>query len=81
MRCVVETKVKRSGIYNVRHLGHRPSHKAILQEGESFPECCRCGTAVLFEFLEPLTESEGIEHIGYDPEFMDSVLRTFAKAG
>ena len=40
-----------------------------------------CGTAVAFEFVEALTESEGIEHIGYDPDFMDWVLHTFAKVG
>jgi len=74
MGCVVETKVKRAGIYNVGHFGHRPPHKAILQQGESFPECHRCGMAVVFEFLEPVTESELIEHIGYDSDFMDSVL-------
>ena len=81
MRCMSGTKAKRAGIYIVLHLGHRTAHKAILQEGEAFPECRRCGTAVVFEFLEPVTESEEIEHIGYDPDFMDSILRTFAKAG
>jgi hypothetical protein len=79
MRCVVETKVKRAGIYSVLHRGHRPPHKAILQEGDPFPECRRCGTAVAFEFLEPVIESE-VEHIGYDPDFMNSILQTFAKA-
>ena len=74
MRCMTGTKAKRAGVYTVLHLGHRTSHKAILQQGESFPECRRCGTAVVFEFLEPVTESEEIEHIGYDSDFMDSVL-------
>jgi hypothetical protein len=80
MRCMAGTKAKRAGVYNVLHLGHRHAHKVILQEGESFPECRRCGTAVGFEFLEPVTESSEVEHIGYDPDFMDSILRTFAKA-
>ncbi len=80
MPCMAGTKVSRAGIYNVLHSGHRPSHKAILQEGESFPECRRCGKAVLFEFLEPMIEGE-VEHIGYDLDFMDSILQTFAKAG
>lgn len=80
MRCIAGTK-ERAGIYNVLHLGHRPVHKAILQEAESFPECRRCGTAVAFEFVEPVTESDAIEHIGYDCDFMDSVLQKFAKAG
>jgi len=81
MRCMASTKVKRGGVYNVLHLGHRPPHRAILQEGEIFPECRRCGTAVAFEFLEAATESSEVERIGYDADFMDSVLRIFAKAG
>ena len=81
MRCMAGTKVKRAGIYKVLHLGHRPPHKAILQQGEAFPECRRCGTAVAFEWVEPLNESEEVEHIGYDPDFMDAILRRFAKAG
>ncbi len=79
MRCVVETKVKRAGIYNVSHLGHRPPHKAVLQEGEAFPECRCCGTAVVFEYFEPVIDCE-VEHIGYDPDFMESVLPRVAKA-
>ena len=63
------------------HLGHRSPHKAILQEDESFPECRFCGTAAAFEFVEPVTESDEVEHIGYDPDFMESVLRIFAMAG
>lgn len=81
MRYSAIAKVKRAGVYNVFHLGHRPPHNGILQEGEAFPECRRCGTAVRFELLEPLTESDEVEHIGYDPDFMDSILRTFAMAG
>jgi hypothetical protein len=81
MRSMASTKVKRGGVYNVLHLGHRPPHNAILQAGEVFPECRRCGTAVAFAFLEAMIESSEVEHIGYDPDFMDSILRTFAKAG
>jgi hypothetical protein len=81
MRCIAGAKVNRAGIYNILHLGHRPPHRAILQVGEAFPECRRCGTAVAFEFLEPVTESDEVEHIGYDRDFMDSILRIFAKAG
>jgi len=29
---------------------------------------------VKFEFVQPLTESDEIEHIGYDLDFMQSVL-------
>jgi hypothetical protein len=81
MRARAGNKSQRVGVYNVVHFGHRQSHKAILQGGESFPECRRCGSAVAFEFVEPLTERDDVEHIGYDPDFMESVLRTFAKAG
>jgi hypothetical protein len=81
MRCIAGANVKRAGIYNVLHLGHRSPHKAILQEGESFPECRRCRNAVVFEFLEPVPESDEVEHIGYDPDFMDAIRRTFAMAG
>ncbi len=81
MRSRAGTKVRRGGVYEVLHCGHRPSHKAALQAGELFPGCRRCGTAVAFEFLEPLAECEEIEHIGYDPDFMDTVLRPFAEAG
>jgi hypothetical protein len=81
MRCKAGAKVNPAGVYNVLHLGQRPFHKAILQEGETFPGCRRCGTAVVFEFVEAVTESEEIEHIGYDPDFVESVLGRLAKAG
>ena len=81
MRATAGMKTNRVGVYNVLHFGHRQPHTAIIQEGESFPECRRCGSAVVFECVEPVTERDDVEHIGYDPDFMDSVLRTFAKAG
>ena len=46
IRATAGTRVKRVGVYNVIHYGHRGSHKAILQESESFPECRRCGTTI-----------------------------------
>jgi hypothetical protein len=75
------TKVKRSGVYSVIHYGHRAPHGVILQQGELFPDCHRCGTAVVFEFVGPLRECSENEHIGYDLDFMDSVLDRFRKAG
>jgi hypothetical protein len=81
MRYRAGARVKRAGVYKVLHLGYRPPHKAILQESESFPECRRCGMAVGFEFVGPVTESDEIDHIGYDPDFVDWVLGTFAKVG
>lgn len=81
MRCNAGAKVARGGVYEVHHLGHRTPHRAILQAGESFPECRRCGTAVVFELAGPLSENSEAEHIGYDRDFMDSVLRGLARAG
>jgi hypothetical protein len=81
MRSRAGAKVRRGGVYSVIHYGHRAPHKAILQEGESTPSCRHCGTAVLFEFFEALSQSDEFEHIGYDPDFMDWVLCPFRKAG
>lgn len=67
-------KVGRAGVYRVIHQRHRPVHLSILQPGESFPSCRSCGEAVRFEFVQPLTESEEVEHVGYDRDFMDAVL-------
>ena len=80
MRYAAGAKVKHGGVYKVLHLGHRPPHKSIVQKSEQFPECRRCGTAVVFEFVSSLTESDETEHIGYDRDFLDSVHR-FRKAG
>lgn len=67
-------KVSRAGVYRVLHQGHRPAHLSILQAGEVFPECRVCGASVRFEFVQALSESEEVEHIGYDRDFMDAVL-------
>jgi hypothetical protein len=72
--------VRRAGIYSVTHRAHRPIHQAILQQDEMFPVCRTCGMAVRFEFVQPLTESDDIEHIGYDPDFMESVLQAMPKS-
>jgi hypothetical protein len=74
------TIVRRAGIYSVTHRSHRPTHPAILQTGDLFPLCRMCGTAVRFDFAQPLTESDEIEHIGYDPDFMESVLQLVPKS-
>ena len=68
------TGVRRTGIYHVTHQAHRPTHQAILQRGDIFPVCRTCGLAVKFEFVQPLTDSDEIEHIGYDLGFMQWVL-------
>ncbi len=67
-------KVGRAGVYRVVHERHRPAHLSILQSGESFPPCRTCGDGVRFEFVQALSESEEVEHVGYDRDFMDAVL-------
>ena len=67
-------KVGRAGVYRVIHKGHRPPHLSILQQGEISPRCRICGDAVRFEFAQPLSESDEVEHIGYDRDFLDAVL-------
>jgi hypothetical protein len=67
-------KVGRAGVYRVVHKSHRQSHFSILQQGEIFPRCRICGDEVCFEFAQPLSESEEVEHVGYDRDFMDAVL-------
>ncbi len=74
------TVVRRTGIYSVTHRAHRPTHQGAIQEGEVFPVCRTCGNAVDFEFISPLTESDEIEHIGYDCDFMESVLGQMTKS-
>ena len=72
--------VRRAGVYSVMHRLHRQAHRAILQEGDIFPSCRICGMAVRFVFVQPLTESDEIEHIGYDLDFIDSVLQPVANS-
>ena len=67
-------EVRHTGVYRVTHRAHRPTHQAILQKGDVFPVCRTCGVAVEFDFVQPLTESDETEHIGYDPDFTQSVL-------
>jgi hypothetical protein len=74
MQMSVGEKVARAAVYRVVHKGHRQSHLSILQPGETFPRCRICGDVVRFEFVQPLDESEEVEHIGYDRDFMDAVL-------
>lgn len=66
--------VPRTGLYRVNHHLHRAAHQAILWEGETFPSCRACGEAVSFQFLRPAPESEEFEHVGYDGDFLESVL-------
>jgi hypothetical protein len=80
MEWLAGAMVRRGGVYRVTHRGHRPTHDAILQQGDVFPVCRKCGMAVSFEFVQPLSESEEVEHIGYDRDFMESVLPAYAQS-
>ena len=66
--------VRQTGLYRVCHQGHRPAHEAILWQGETFPLCRACGEAASFEFVRPMPEADEYEHVGYDGDFLDSVL-------
>ena len=70
-----EETVGQSGLYRIHHQGHRPTHEAILWRGETFPSCRICREAAKFQFVRPVRKSEEFEHIGYDRDFMESVLR------
>ncbi len=71
--------VPRTGLYRVNHQEHRTIHHAILWESEIFPSCRICGDAVAFEFLRPMPESNEFEHVGYDRDFLESVLGSWEK--
>jgi hypothetical protein len=72
-------QVRQSGLYRVSHRAHRATHDSILWEGETFPTCRICGEAVSFQFLQPVPEAEEFEHVGYDGDFLDSVLGGWEK--
>ena len=70
----VGERVSQSGIYKVIHQDHRQPHEATLRKGEVFPACRICRTGVTFEFLRTLGEFQP-DHIGYDPDFVDVVVK------
>jgi hypothetical protein len=51
-------RVPRSGLYRVYHHTHRLMHEAALLTGDPFPFCKQCGTAVRFEFIRLLRDSD-----------------------
>ena len=69
--------VGQTGLYRVSHQLHRATHEAILWQGETFPSCRACGEAVSFQYLQPAPESDEFEHVGYDGDFLDSVLSEY----
>ena len=52
-------RIPGSGIYQVRHVGHRLPHEVTLLKDQQFPPCARCGAAVQFKIarvIEALDE-------------------------
>ena len=45
-----------SGIYQVIHRAHRMPHKVLVRAGDRFPRCKRCGDAVRFRLVKPVSE-------------------------
>ena len=58
-----------NGVYTVTHLGHRGSHQATLNAGETFPECKVCKDKVIFEFAYHTDARPVPEHLDRDPDF------------
>jgi hypothetical protein len=46
-----------TGLYAVRHAGHRPEHEAMLFSGEDFPPCLQCGNEVQFRLISAGTSA------------------------
>jgi hypothetical protein len=66
--------VSHNGVYRVIHQKHRKAHEATLRKGEKFPVCRVCRNAVTFEYVRPLGKLQP-EHIGYDADFVDAVVK------
>lgn len=41
-------RAPRTGVYVVTHERHRLSHLSLMEEGDVFPACRKCGDAVRF---------------------------------
>lgn len=50
--------VPRSGIYLVRHNGHRGEHDALLTVDKPFPRCRVCGDEVSYRLLRGASPNE-----------------------
>jgi hypothetical protein len=48
--------VPQSGIYRVRHSGHRVPHEVTLLRDQYFPRCAKCETAVIFELVRAMMD-------------------------
>lgn len=49
--------VPRSGIYSVRHSEHRLPQEVTLLQGEEFPRCAGCESAVFFRLRRELPDA------------------------
>jgi len=47
-----------SGVYYVRHPGHRLAHEATIVAGEVFPKCKQCGLTVRFKIIRALESGD-----------------------
>ena len=43
--------VPQTGVYRVKHNGHRAEHEATLLDEKQFPQCSRCGDKVRFQLV------------------------------
>jgi len=48
-RFKTEDEIPQSGIYRVIHAEHRLPHEVTLLQGEKFPRCAKCNSAVEFQ--------------------------------
>jgi predicted nucleic acid-binding Zn ribbon protein len=46
----------RSGIYQVTHRLHRVAHNVLVQKGDRFSRCNKCGDAVRFRLVKQVSE-------------------------
>ena len=51
-------KAPQSGIYQVRHNGHRDDHQVTLKEAQALPACRTCGDSVRFSLVRAATPVE-----------------------
>jgi len=57
-----------SGVYEVVHPSHRPSHQAWLWADDIFPRCGQCGRNVIYRFVRRASQSP-CDHIRSDIDF------------
>jgi len=48
-----------TGVYRAVHLRHRMPHELTVLDGETFPECKKCGERVRFELIHVAPRLKG----------------------